>query len=168
MQESSLSFRFSFGDRTTSPSTTPPVSARSISGVSVSFIDMHLLHRLFQRRLILLVRLSVLGSIGNGDGGSLETFAGGDDDEGDYGVRIFEESAFRSRVDQRILKTKRDDDDGVVMRVTRRLLTYAPFLIRGLDFRHVEVMPIFILALQRAAVIHQTGITYFFGFLSSS
>ena len=107
---------------------------------------MHILHRLFQRRFILLVRLSVLGNIGNGDGGSLETFAGGDDDEGDYGVGIFEESAFRSRVVQRILRTK-SDDDSVVMRVERRLLTYAPFVIRGLDFRHVEVMPSFILAL---------------------
>ena len=90
MQESSLGFRFKFGNRTTSPSATPPVGARSISGVSVSFIDMHFLHRLLQRRLILLVRLSVLGNISNGDGGSLETFAGGDDDEGDYGVGIFE------------------------------------------------------------------------------
>ena len=107
---------------------------------------MHVLHRLFQRRFILLVRLSVLGNVGNGDGGSLETFAGGDDDEGDYGVGIFEESAFRSRVVQRILRTK-SDDDSVVMRVERRLLTYAPFVIRGLDFRHVEVMPSFILAL---------------------
>ena len=108
---------------------------------------MHLLHRLFQRRFVLLIRLSVLGNIGNGDGGSLETFAGGDDDEGDYGVGIFEESAFRSRVNQWILKTRRDDDDGVVMRVERRLLTYTPFVIRGLDFRHVEVMPTFIFAL---------------------
>ena len=56
--------------------------------------------------------------------------------------RSLKESVFRSRVDQRILKTT-SDDDGAEVRVERRLLTYATVVIRGLDFRHVEVMPIF-------------------------
>ena len=81
---------------------------------------MHLLHRLLQWRFIFLVRLSILGNVSNGDSGSLETFPRGDDDEGDYGLGIFEESAFRSGVDQRVLKTKSDDDDGAAVRVERR------------------------------------------------
>lgn len=108
---------------------------------------MHLLHRLFPWRFILLVRLFVLRNISDGDSGSLETFPRRDDDEGDYGLRIFEESAFPSQVDQRILRTRSDGDDGAAVRVTKILLTYAPCVIRGLDFRHVEVMPIFNLAL---------------------
>ena len=110
----SLGFRSASENRTTSPSITTPVGARSIGGVFVSFTTMHLLHRLFQWRFVLHIRFSILGNISNGDSGSLEPFASGDDDEGDYGLGIFKKTAFRPRMDQRILK-RRSDDDGFLV-----------------------------------------------------
>ena len=54
---------------------------------------------------------------------------------------------FVLKVHHMTLKTRRDDDDGAAVRVNRMLLTYTSVVIRCLDFRHVEVMPVFSSAL---------------------
>lgn len=104
-------FLLSFHNRTKSPPTTSPVTIRSIGVRFFIIIDIHLLHCLFQWCIILLLRLSILGHIGNGNRRSLEAFPCGDDDEGDLGTWVCEESAFAFEVEE-IVMFKRVDGSG--------------------------------------------------------
>ena len=79
-----------------------PVTARSISVGVLGLIDVHLLHCTLQWRFIVLVCL-LLGNIGDGHSGSLKAFPRRDDDEGDHGLWVCEESAFRFKAYQRTL-----------------------------------------------------------------
>lgn len=96
-------FRLSFHNSTKSPPTTSPVTVRSIDGGFFIAIDIHLLHCFFQWSVIPFLRLFILGHISNGDSRSLEAFPRGDDDEGDRGTWVCEESAFPLEVAQIIL-----------------------------------------------------------------